>query len=561
MGGLLDRAQKARERAAALEGADGVTREDRARILADIEALFLAKRALPPRPKAARKRGLLLPIAANAAAALLLVLGLLLFPPGRSAGYAGARRAGAIGLKVEESLIGRLREESRLALSDRERRIAEIRAELERLRLAPRPAAGGAAAASRAASAEEAAAREAAESARLELERGLRAELAALETESSRRLAALEKERAEAAFLLGQLRGVYAEARRLAASGDREAARSRAAAAGTLLDRIGASGPGGPELAALLREAYAAVDEALLAAARAEAQAEADAQAAARLAGVQAAGGAAGAQAEELSKAREAQEAAESRAALAAAAADRAQARVLELERSLAATRLGLEGELGGAKEELGGAKAALAAANEELAGANEELAAARGELDGARGGLAEARGELEAARLALAEGEARKAERWERSDRLAHELSAELASARPFLPPSAAPTEADIIALLEAKLRLRELAGSQARERGDPAIYDDFDRSLERIALEERRAGEAEAYAKASAALAGLEARLGLEAAADPSADGKPPAAVRPAPAAGPAAAQAPAEDYLGRLDRLLAALVERLR
>ena len=554
MGGLLDRAQKARERAAALEGADGVTREDRARILADIEALFLAKRALPPRPKAARKRGLLLPIAANAAAALLLVLGLLLFPPGRSAGYAGARRAGAIGLKVVESLIGRLREESRLALSDRERRIAEIRAELERLRLAPRPAAGGAAAASRAASAEEAAAREAAESARLELERGLRAELAALETESSRRLAALEKERAEAAFLLGQLRGVYAEARRLAASGDREAARSRAAAAGTLLDRIGASGPGGPELAALLREAYAAVDEALLAAARAEAQAEADAQAAARLAGVQAAGGAAGAQAEELSKAREAQEAAESRAALAAAAADRAQARVLELERSLAATRLGLEGELGGAKEELGGAKAALAAANE-------ELAAARGELDGARGGLAEARGELEAARLALAEGEARKAERWERSDRLAHELSAELASARPFLPPSAAPTEADIIALLEAKLRLRELAGSQARERGDPAIYDDFDRSLERIALEERRAGEAEAYAKASAALAGLEARLGLEAAADPSADGKPPAAVQPAPAAGPAAAQAPAEDYLGRLDRLLAALVERLR
>ncbi|HRY72410.1 MAG TPA: hypothetical protein P5165_04215, partial [Spirochaetia bacterium] len=168
---------------------------------------------------------------------------------------------------------------------------------------------------------------------------------------------------------------------------------------------------------------------------------------------------------------------------------------------------------------------------------------------------------ELEAARLALAEGEARKAERWERSDRLAHELSAELASARPFLPPSAAPTEADIIALLEAKLRLRELAGAQARERGDPEIYDEFDRSLERIALEERRAGEAEAYAKASAALAGLEARLGLEAAADPSADGKPPAAVRPAPAAGPAAAQAPAEDYLGRLDRLLAALVERLR
>lgn len=551
MAGLLDRAQKARERAASLDGADGVTREDRARILADIEALFLAKRALPPRPKTARKRGLLLPIAVNAAAALLLALGLFLFPPGRSSGYAGARRGGAIGLRVEESLIGRLREESRLALSERERRIAEIRAELERLRLAPRPAAaaGGAAAATRAASAQAAAAQEAAEAARLELERSLEAELAALETESSRRLAALEKERAEAAFLLGQLRGVYAEARRLAASGDRDAARARAAAAGTLLDRIGAAGPGGPELAALLREAYAAVEEALLATARAEAQAAAQAEA--RTADspttdspAAASAGADGARAEELSRAREAREAAEAKAALAAAAAEKAQARVLELERSLAATRLGLEGELGAAKEELGGAraelggaKAALAAANEAAAAANEELAAARGELESVRDGLAGARRELEASRLALAESEAGKAERWERSERLATKLFAELASARALPAPAEAPGEEDIISLLEAKLRLRELAGAQARERGDPAIYDDFDRSLERIALEERRAGEAEAYARASAALAGLEASLGLQAAA------------------------APPEDYLARLDRLLAALVERLR
>jgi hypothetical protein len=443
MAGLLDRALHARERALSPEDSGGVTGEDRERILADIEALFRAKRAPQARPSIRRKKGILLPLLVNSAGLLFIIVLFILSGSRGSRGYGAVGRRESIGLATEASLIERVRSEEGAKVSERDRRIAEIRAELERLRLSREP---GAAAGKAPGPAEPLA-----DADRKAKESGLKAELASLEGQPARRLSELERSRAEASFLLGELRGVYGEARRLAASGVPAAAREKTEIADRLLSRVEASGSANPDLDSLLREGNEALSAALLAA-------EPDPAQAAR-------------------------------------------------EAALAAARAGEE--------------KALAAAS------------------GLKAQVADARRELEAARQALAERDARAAERLARSERLAAAFESTIAADRSRLARAEAPDEKKLLALLEAKLRLRETAGAEARARGDPGLYEDFERSLDELARAEREAGALEALRGVSSAIGELESAV----------------------APGSGSPREAAEDYLQSLDGLLSSLIEGLR
>jgi hypothetical protein len=157
----------------------------------------------------------------------------------------------------------------------------------------------------------------------------------------------------------------------------------------------------------------------------------------------------------------------------------------------------------------------------------------------GLKAQVADARRELEAARQAIAERDAKAAERLARSGRIAAALESRIAADRSRLSRAEAPDEKKIIALLAAKLKLRETAGAEARARGDPGLYADFERSLDELAQAEREAGALEALRGVSSAIGELEAAVRPE-------TGSPEGA---------------AEDYLQSLDGLLSSLIEGLR
>jgi len=106
------------------------------------------------------------------------------------------------------------------------------------------------------------------------------------------------------------------------------------------------------------------------------------------------------------------------------------------------------------------------------------------------------------------------------------------------------------IIELLEAKVRLRELAGAEEGRRVSTGFYAELERYFAASSLAERGAGEEAALLAASAALEDLRLALGL-----PEAD-EAGAAAAPLPGRTRAAA-----DYLARLESLLAALVAKAK
>lgn len=495
MAGLLDRALRFRERTQVPDGAEGVSGEERERILADIDALFLAKGSRAARPAVRkRRRGLALPIAVNAAGLLLAAAFFAFLGVRRNRGYAGVERRSSVGLEAESGLIERVRSQAGAELSARDRRIAEIRAELERLRLAsagpaPSRSAGVAGVTGAPGTAAPAAPSPAAlgQPDRLDLERSLRAELATLEGESARRLSELEKSRTEAAFLLGELRGVYGEARRLAASGDAAAAREKTETAERILAKVEGSQAGSPDLDALLREGNEALTVALRAA-------------------------------------ETAPQPSASAAALSAPGVSAA--------------------ELEAARTERDDARAERDAALNAASAARTAEARARADASKLSAKVADAQAELEGTRRLLSERDAKASARLERTERIAAALESGISADRSRLPQAKAPSQEELLALIDAKLKLKELAGAGASARGEPGLYEDFERSLDELAAAERNAGALEALRGVASAIGKLESSV---------AEGQ----ARPEKASPEAAA----DDYLARLDALLSGLIESLR
>jgi hypothetical protein len=495
--GLLELAQRIRDRRATIEGGEGVTQEDRDRILADIDSLFRAGRGKAVLAERRRRKGLLLPLAANAIGAIVVVTVILLFSGRGQAAYGGVGRGSAVGLVTESRVIDELRRESAAALSEREGRISEIRAELERLALQGREA-------------------------RLvavdpDAEKALRAELAALEGDSARRLADLARRRDQAAFFLDELRAVYSEARGLAAAGDVEAARAKAAAAGTLLAGAASATADDPGLSALLLEGNAALDAALAAAAATSGKVQPD----------------------------------EAGLLAARQSAKEAEARVAALEGQLAAARSALDG----ARRELAVKAAAGAPAQAPALGEAEARAASL------EASLAGARRELSEAQAALAALGGAERARQEAGERLSAALARRDPGVQPLITVKAAPDSDSLAALLEAKVALRELAAGGSSLSANPALYGDLDRLFREIEAEGRRAGEASALKAAADALESLR----LQVAAAAGRGGKPATATTATPEAlaGPETGEAgeAADAYLARLDALLEELIAGLR
>ena len=236
MSGLLERATRLRVRGRNDE--DGISPEERSRILEEINRLMSTqgRMTLVPAP-VRRKRGLALPLLVNGLALAILLAGSAIFAHLEREGPAKVLGAPATKLVAESRLLEAVRGAAASAVAARDRRIAAIQAELASLgRQGP----------------------SASTPADSELERELRAELAALSSTANARLAELGKSREQENFFFTQLRSLYHETASLARSGDYAAARARVAAANRLVASDGAA-----TFAPALLEGQAALDGSL----------------------------------------------------------------------------------------------------------------------------------------------------------------------------------------------------------------------------------------------------------------------------------------------------------
>ena len=437
MAGLLEKALRIRNAREGEGDAEVVSGEERQKILDDIEALFRAQR---PRAQARRQgrrlKGLILPVAANTAGIVFVAACVLAFVLSGAGSFGTIGRGVSASLAAEGLIIEQVRQEAGEALSERERRIAEIQAELDRLSRARQVEALTKAASAQPEPSHGVDAQETA----------LREELAALQAASAVSLADLDRRRSQTDFLLAELRGIYSESRSLAAKGQYAEARDLSASGTAIVRQLSASDQGLRELAPLLDEGSAALDEALRMAAAGSSSTEA------------------------------------------AAMAERL--REIDLERQ------GLRNELEGLRRAMTAGEADRAALEAARGKAQERLA----KLEGQAAELAQ----ILAARTRQDE------ERREELRLAIQRLETALAAAPVYLSGKGPTDDELILAMLEEKLELREEAAAETALRPGSGLYGKLDRYLADMAAEEHRQGEEDAFIRATLALRRLRESLG---------------------------------------------------
>jgi len=441
--GLLEKALRIRSTQGGGGDAEVVSGEERQKILDDIEALFRAQR---PRAQALRQgkrlNGLALPMAANAVGIVFVAACILAFVLSGAGSFGTIGREASANLAAEGLIIEQVRQEAGAALSERERRIAEIQAELDRLSRARQVEA-----LTRVASARPEPSSHGADA----QEEALRQELAALQAASAVSLADLDRRRSQTDFLLAELRGVYSESRSLATKGQFAEARDLSASGAAIVRQLASSDQGLQELAPLLNEGGAALDEAL------------------RIAAAQPTSAEVAAMAERL--------------------------RQIDLERQ------GLRNELEGMRRSMTASEADKAA-----------LDAARGDAQERMAQLEKQAAELA---QSLAARTRQDDERRREYAVAYQRLEAALSEAPAYLSGKGPLDDEFMLSLLEEKLELREEAAAEAALRPGSGLYDKLDRYLADMAAEEHRQGEEEAFLRATLALRRLRESLGIAAGA----------------------------------------------
>lgn len=437
MAGLLEKALRIRNAQGGVGDAEVVSGEERQKILDDIETLFRTQRPQGlARRQGKRLNGLALPMAANAVGIVFVAACILAFVLSGAGSFGTIGRGASANLAAEGLIIEQVRQEAGEALSERERRIAEIQAELDRLSHARQVEALGRAASAQPGPSHGAEAQEAA----------LREELAALQAASAVSLADLDRRRSQTDFLLAELRGIYSGSRSLATKGRFEEARGLSASGAAIVRQLAASDQGLQELAPLLNEGGAALDEAL------------------RLAAAQPASGEVAAMAERM--------------------------RQVDLERQA------LRNELEGMRRSMTASEADRAA-----------LDAARGEAQERMAQLEKQAAELA---QALAARIRQDDESRREYGLAFQRLEAALSEAPAYLSVKGPVDDELILSLLEVKLDLREEAAAETALRPGSGLYGKLDRYLADMAAEERRQGEEEAFLRATLALRRLRESLG---------------------------------------------------
>jgi len=435
--GLLEKALRIRSAQGGEGEAEVVSGEERQKILDDIEILFRTQRPhAQDRRQGKRLNGLALPVAANVVGILFVAACILAFVLSGAGSFGTVGRGASANLAAEGLIIEQVRHEAGEALSERERRIAEIQAELDRLSQARQV---------------EALARTASPQPGLSRsveaqEEALKAELAALQAASAVSLADLDRRRAQTDFLLSELRGIYAESRSLAAKGQFAEAREQAASGAAIVRQLSASDQGLQELAPLLNEGSAALDEVL------------------RIAAAQPSSADAAAMAERL--------------------------REIDLERE------GLRNELEGMRRAMTASEADRAA----LDAAQRQARARMAQLEKQAAELS----------LALSDRIRQDEERRREYQLAFQRLEAALAEAPSYLSGKGAANDELILSILEEKLELREEAAARSALKPGTGFYDKLDRYLADIAAAEHREGEEDALRQAALALRRLRESLG---------------------------------------------------
>lgn len=442
MAGLLEKALRIRGAHGDGGDAEVVSGEERQKILDDIDALFRAQRPqAQARKRGRRLKGLALPMAANAVGLCFVAVCVLAFVLTGAGSFGSIGGGASANLATEGLIIEQVRQEAGAALSERERRIAEIQAELDRLSRARQVEA-----LTRTASAHP----EPSRSVNAQ-EEALRAELAALQAASAISLADLDRRRSQTDFLLAELRGIYSESRKLATKGHFAEAREQAATGTAIVSQLSASDQGLRELAPLLDEGGAALDEAL------------------RVASVQPSSAEAAAMAERM--------------------------RQIDLERQ------GLRNELESMRRAMTASETDRAALDEAREQALERMA----QLEVQAAQLAQA----------LAARVREEDERLREYRLAFQRLEAALAEAPAYLSGKASTNDELILSILEEKLELREAAASGSTLSPGSGFYDKLDRYLTDVAAVEHRQGEEDAFRRAALALRRLRESLGPEPAA----------------------------------------------
>jgi hypothetical protein len=239
--GLLAHAAKLRAVPLVKTRTDEVSDEEREKILREIDGLFAPGGSALGASGGRRSRGVILPLAVNLAAVALLCVCVAVVELGSGGGDRGLERGGGTGIDTAARILDAMKRRAELAAAEKDRRIAAIRAELDRLR------------ASGAGTGAEAAGDGGALSERA---RDLEAQLGALRSAEAERVAAADRNRERENFLLGQLRAVYARARSAVFDGDIDRARDRMSAADPILRNVAETSGAGSPLAAALREMH-----------------------------------------------------------------------------------------------------------------------------------------------------------------------------------------------------------------------------------------------------------------------------------------------------------------
>lgn len=439
MAGLLEKALRIRNAQGGGGDAEVVSGEERQKILNDIDALFRAQRPqAQARRQGKRLNGLALPMVANAVGLAFVAACILAFVLSGAGSFGTIGRGVSANLAAEGLIIEQVRHEAGEALSERERRIAEIQAELDRLSRARQVEALTHAALAQPEPPRSVDAQEEA----------LREELSALQAASAVSFADLDRRRSQTDFFLAELRGIYAESRSLATKGRFEEAREQAASGTAIVRQLSASDQGLQELAPLLNEGSAALDEAL------------------RIAASQPASSEVAAMTEKLHQ--------------------------IDLEREAL-------------RNELEGMRRAMTASAAEKAA----LDAARGDARERMAQLEKQAAELAQALDARIQQDDERNREYRLSFQ---RLEAALAETPAYLSGKGPANDELILSMLQEKLELREEAAAETALRPGSGLYGKLDRYLEDMAAEEHRQGEEDAFRQAAQALRRLRESLGSE-------------------------------------------------
>lgn len=497
MAGLLKKAltirQKQERREAPQSSAEGLNAEERQEIEARIEELFTERRLLPEDlvSKRTLKSGALLPITVNILVLLALAAGMwfLVIPNWDTEAIVGAGEARFE--TTEGFIVERVRQQAEEELSAQERRVAEIRRQLEQLReqQTATPSTD-----------DQAAARES------ELQQELNSLLTQLEEQRAQgeeaqdeatsafeqRLNELQQRQEEQRFLLNQLGFSYETVERLLSTGDSAAAVEELNRADQFLADYSVDGGGGfGDTISILQQGNAALREALV---LFEEASEVDPRDAEQLARIDSAATLVE-DADALMASGNEQEAEELyRSALAELnATERAFEQVEDLEaQRRAEERSELQEQLERARNEAAAREAELrqelAEARSALEGA--ETAQERASLEARLSGLEE---ELQSSRERAALLESRIDQRDRSIATLRAEAEEQLATVRQTLEQQlgdgVGADRSALTDLLETKTLIREVLSSDVVRREHPDLYEEMERYLD--ALGERRVAE----------------------------------------------------------------------